>query len=119
MNLSLSIPSLLLISNSYSLFSNIANADNVSSFEKCKMSVDRATNAWRRYYDKMDTEDIKGNSTENLNVCDFNLDYTDVIQSCKQAAEEGNAEAQYYLGYAYNDEWCKKADYVNAEKMVN
>ena len=118
MKKSLSLICIGLVISGYSLFSNIANADNVSSFEKCKMSVDRATNAWRRYYDKMDTEDIKGNSTENLNVCDFNLDYTDVIQSCKQAAEEGNAEAQYYLGYAYNDEWCKKADYVNAEKWL-
>ena len=118
MKKSLSLICIGLVISGYSLFSNIANADNISSFEKCKMSVDRATNAWRRYYDKMDTEAIKGNSIDNIDICDFNLDYTDVIKSCKQAAEEGNAEAQYYLGFAYGEVWCKKADHINAIKWI-
>lgn len=110
MKKSLSLICIGLVLSGCSLFSNIANADELSSFEKCKMSVDRATNAWRRYYDKMDENDIKGNITEKLNVCNFGLDYTDVINSCQQSAEEGNAEAQFYLGYAHYMDWCKKSD---------
>lgn len=118
MKKSLSLICIGLIISGCSLFSNIANADELSSFEKCKMSVDRATNAWRRYDDKMDENDIKGNITENLNVCNFGLDYNNIINSCEQSAKEGNAEAQFYLGYAHYMDWCKKPNHDTARIWI-
>ena len=126
MNKSLSLICFGLVISSCSLFCKESNAQTikneqldtpveVSSFEKCKISVDKATNAWRRYYDRMDTDDTNDRARYNLSVCDFGLDFTDVINSCQQPAEEGNAEAQFYVGYASASDYCKKPDFVNAK----
>lgn len=102
-----------------SLFSNEANATNktieVSNFDKCKLSVKQYK---ERYRSILYT--IESNKKSNLGICDYNLNYSNIKNSClKSATDENNPIAQYYLGLIYTSQDCSTPpNFLEAEKWL-
>ena len=113
MKKSLSLICIGLIISGCSLFSNIANADELSSFEKCKMSVEQYKERYRSILYTIET-----NKKSNLGICDYDLNYSNIKNSClKSATNENNPIAQYYLGLIYTSQDCSTPpNFLEAEK---
>lgn len=115
MKKSLSLICIGLIISGCSLFSNIANADELSSFKKCKMSVEQYKERYRSILYTIET-----NKKSNLGICDYDLNYSNIKNSClKSATNENNPIAQYYLGLIYTSQDCSTPpNFLEAEKWL-